>query len=77
MEDNLKKFKGKIMYHIFVDSFYRGGEPLKPYRNRSIHSSIFEDPIIGPDSHGIWCNDHIQIKETQHRSYKHIVNILC
>ena len=58
MEDNLKKFKGKIMYHIFVDSFYRGGEPLKPYRNRTIHNSILEDPIIGPDSHGIWCNDY-------------------
>lgn len=58
MADRLDKFKGKIMYQIFVDRFYRGGEPLKPYRNRNIHKSILEDPVIGPDDQGIWCNDY-------------------
>ena len=50
--------KGKIMYHIFVDRFYRGSKD-KPadMPNRTIHSSWKEEPIIGPDHNGIWNAD--------------------
>ncbi len=50
--------KGRIMYHIFVDRFYRGSkEPLKPMPNRTIHKSWNEPPTIGPDKNGIWNAD--------------------
>ena len=39
--------KGKMMYHIFTDRFYRGNkEPLKPMPNRVIHNSWSEDVIV-------------------------------
>ena len=50
--------KGKIMYHIFPDRFYRGSEkPLEPMPRRTIHASWDEEPIIGPDSNGVWNAD--------------------
>ena len=50
--------KGKMMYHIFLDRFYRGSkEELKPMKNRVIHSSWNEPPIIGPDENGNWNTD--------------------
>jgi len=50
--------KGKIMYHIFVDRFNRGSkEPLEEIKNRTIHKSWDEEPIIGPDDNGIWNAD--------------------
>ncbi len=50
--------KGKIMYHIFVDRFYRGSETkMKTMPRRIIHNSFSEDMIIGPDQNGIWNND--------------------
>lgn len=50
--------KGKIMYHIFLDRFYRGNtEPLKTMKDRTIHSSWDEEPIIGPDENNSWNTD--------------------
>ncbi len=50
--------KGKIMYHIFVDRFYRGSEEaLPPMGNRTIHSSWNEEVTVGPDANGIWNAD--------------------
>ena len=51
--------KGAMMYHIFVDSFYRANKnPLKPIRNRKVHKSWNEKPLDGPDDKGLWCNDY-------------------
>lgn len=50
--------KGKIMYHIFLDRFYRGSkEPLQKMPRRHIHKNWDEPMQIGPDSEGIWNND--------------------
>ncbi len=50
--------KGKMMYHIFLDRFYRGSEEeLSPMKNRVIHSSWDEEPIIGPDGNKRWNTD--------------------
>lgn len=50
--------KGKIMYHIFVDRFYRGNkEEMKMMPRRLIHKSFSEEMVIGPDENGIWNND--------------------
>lgn len=50
--------KGKIMYHIFLDRFYRGSkDELKEMPRRHIHESWNEDVVIGPDEDGIWNND--------------------
>lgn len=50
--------KGAMMYHIFVDRFYRGSnEPMQEMPRRIIHQSIEEDVITGPDKDGIWNND--------------------
>ncbi|MBR2827749.1 MAG: glycoside hydrolase family 13 protein [Bacilli bacterium] len=50
--------KGKMMYHIFVDRFYKGrDEELKEMPRRVIHKDWNEDMIIGPDSNGIWNAD--------------------
>lgn len=49
--------KGKIMYHIFVDRFYRGNEnDLKPLPNRVIRKWN-EDIMIGPNENGLWNTD--------------------
>ena len=50
--------KGKMMYHIFLDRFYRGSnEPLIEMPRRYIHRSWDEKMHIGPDQDGIWNND--------------------
>ena len=50
--------KGKIMYHIFLDRFYRDTcINMKPMKNRIIHKNWDEDMIVGPDSNGIWNSD--------------------
>ena len=50
--------KGAIMYHIYVDRFNRGSkEPLQEMKNRTIHKSWDEEPIIGPDENGLWNAD--------------------
>lgn len=50
--------EGAVMYHIFVDRFNRGSkEPMKEMPRRSIHKSIDEEVITGPDKDGIWNND--------------------
>ena len=50
--------KGKIMYHIFVDRFYRGSDkPLPKMPNRIIHNSWNEDVKIGPDENNRWNTD--------------------
>ena len=50
--------KGKIMYHIFVDRFYRDSDQeLEVMNNRDIHSSWDEDVVIGPNEKGIWNAD--------------------
>ncbi len=50
--------KGKIMYHIFVDRFYKGREEQLPkMKNRNIHTSWEEEVQIGPDKNGIWNAD--------------------
>ena len=47
--------KGKMMYHVFLDRFNRGSkEELEPMKNRIIHSSWDEEPMIGPDSKKRW-----------------------
>lgn len=49
---------GKIMYHIFVDRFYRGSkEPMQEMPRRHIHKSWNEEVMLGPDENGIWNND--------------------
>ena len=51
--------KGAMMYHIFVDSFYRANkEPIKSIRDRRVHESWDEKPLDGPDDKNIWCNDY-------------------
>ena len=50
--------KGAIMYHIFVDRFNRGSkEPLVEMKNRTIHKSWDEEPVVGPDENGLWTAD--------------------
>lgn len=50
--------QGKIMYHIFVDRFYRGStKPMPEMLRRHIHKSWNEDVKIGPDENNIWNND--------------------
>lgn len=50
--------KGKIMYHIFLDRFYRGNtNQLEDMPRRHIHKSWDEEMQIGPDEEGIWNND--------------------
>ena len=50
--------KGKMMYHIFLDRFYRGStEPLSKMPRRHIHKNWNENMQIGPDEEGIWNND--------------------
>ena len=50
--------KGKIMYHIFVDRFYRGNkDQLLQMKNRKIHNSWYEDILIGPDENDRWNTD--------------------
>ena len=40
--------KGAVMYHIFVDRFYRGGnESMDPMPRREIHKSWDEDVVLG------------------------------
>lgn len=47
--------KGKMMYHIFVDRFFKGREEdLEEMKNRVIHSNWSEDVKIGPDENGRW-----------------------
>ena len=47
--------KGKMMYHIFVDRFFKGRkEPLPDMKNRKIHLDWQEDVKIGPDENGRW-----------------------
>lgn len=50
--------QGAVMYHIFVDRFYRGEKKkLLEMSKRVIHKKWNESPIIGPDKDGIWNND--------------------
>ncbi len=50
--------KGRMMYHIFVDRFYRGSsEPMKEMARRHIHKSWNEKIVVEGDEHGIWNND--------------------
>ncbi len=50
--------KGKMMYHIFVDRFYRGSkEKMEEMPRRMVHEFWDEDVVIGPDKDGIWNND--------------------
>ena len=50
--------KGAIIYHIFVDRFYRSNcDKLIDKPRKSIHRDLTEDPLIGPDNNGIWAND--------------------
>lgn len=50
--------KGRMMYHIFVDRFYRGSEEtMKEMARRHIHKSWNEKIIVEGDEHGIWNND--------------------
>ena len=50
--------EGEMMYHIFVDRFFRGNEEeMKKMPRRVIHKSWDEEMIIGPDDDGIWNND--------------------
>ena len=47
--------KGKIMYHIFVDRFYRSTDAkLKEMPRRIIHYNWQEDMHIGPDIDELW-----------------------
>ncbi|MBQ7105764.1 MAG: hypothetical protein IJN90_07900 [Bacilli bacterium] len=49
---------GEMMYHIFVDRFYRGSkEDMREMPRRIIHKSWNEELIIGPDKDNIWNND--------------------
>lgn len=50
--------KGKIMYHIFVDRFYKDeNHKLNPMKRRVIHESWDEKLVAGPDKEGVWNND--------------------
>ena len=50
--------KGKMMYHIFVDRFFRGSdEPMPEMPRRHIHKDWNEEMQVGPDEEGIWNND--------------------
>lgn len=50
--------KGKIMYHIFIDRFFRGSEePMQEMPRRHIHKDWDEEMQVGPDEEGIWNND--------------------
>ena len=50
--------KGKIMYHIFVDRFNKGGKAkLEPMERRTIHDNWDEEMLIGPNKDGIWNAD--------------------
>ena len=50
--------KGAIMYHIFVDRFFRDFTVPMPYiKDRKIHKHWDERPIIGPNEDGNWCMD--------------------
>lgn len=50
--------EGEMMYHIFVDRFFRGSKKkMKEMPRRIIHKSWDEEMIIGPDKDGIWNND--------------------
>ncbi|MGN1371716.1 MAG: alpha-amylase family glycosyl hydrolase [Candidatus Coprovivens sp.] len=50
--------KGRMMYHIFVDRFYRGSEePMKEMVRRHIHKSWDEPVVVEGDEQGIWNND--------------------
>lgn len=50
--------QGKMMYHIFLDRFYRGNkEPMQEMPRRHIHHSWDEPVSVGPDEDGIWNND--------------------
>lgn len=50
--------KGRMMYHIFVDRFYRGSkEKMKEMPRRHIHSSWDEPVMVKGDEQGIWNND--------------------
>lgn len=50
--------KGKMMYHIFVDRYYRGNTiEMNVLPKRKIHKSWDEEMVLGPDEMGIWNND--------------------
>ena len=50
--------KGSIMYHIFLDRFYRGSKkPLKEMPRRRLHKAWEEAPEIVSDDSGIENND--------------------
>lgn len=50
--------QGAMMYHIFVDRFYRGSQQeLLVMPKRHIHKNWEEIPVIGPDKDGVWNND--------------------
>lgn len=50
--------EGEMMYHIFVDRFFRGSlEKMQKMDRRVIHNSWDEEMVIGPDKEGIWNND--------------------
>ena len=50
--------KNAMIYHIFVDRFYRSDtDKLIPKSRKSIHIDLTEEPLIGPDNNGIWTND--------------------
>ena len=51
--------KGKIMYQVFPDRFYKSDDSkLIPMKNRYIHKSWDEDIVIGPNENGLWCTDY-------------------
>ena len=50
--------KNAMIYHIFVDRFYRSNsDKLIDKPRKSIHRDLSEEPLIGPDKEGIWTND--------------------
>lgn len=50
--------EGAMMYHIFVDRFFRGSkEEMQEMPRRIIHKSWDEDMVVGADKDGIWNND--------------------
>jgi pullulanase len=50
--------KGRMMYHIFVDRFYRGSEEeMKPMPRRHIHKNWDEPVVVCGDEYNIWNND--------------------
>lgn len=47
--------QGAIMYHIFVDRYRRGTKTPPPkMKNRKIHKSWNEAPVLGQDEDGLW-----------------------